>query len=551
MDKKPDYMDIVINFHQGDQFSAKLLLELLIAVDEGIKCNYYLQYGDDIETLKISRTLLKFMNYKNAYFSNQLPEIKIPQNMVESAPNQKQYNGNHTDRTITKKFRQLQWNLCIFKYIHKLNFFLLLEPDSIILKTKWLKDIYSGWKDYDWPISGHLKRGRIKNEYIPTHWAGSSIYNSDMLRKLDLEKYFYERYPNPWWPLRNESDTVTANICFSGPVFSGYDISYDYFLFGLYWKNKTGSNNPYEWPLHQIPNRQDLIFCDTHTKMKAQEIFMEFADKLPLMHGIKSNKIRKKMINHFNVSRNKKITNYPLGGPASSPVSNLNDNSFSIGEFKNKFSDQRCFIIGNGPSLNKINMKLLENEYTIGLNRIYLNYENMEFEPTFYCVVNPYVIEQFAKDIDMLNSIKFIRSTSKHYIKNRSGVFFVDSLPGNDFNQNFESLSWFEGWTVTYCAMQLAFYLGFKAVILIGVDHYFKDSGFPNKLVTAKADDINHFNPGYFSKGIKWQYPDLENSERSYKIAKNVFENHGKTILDATIDGRLKLFFKVKYLTLF
>ena len=71
----------------------------------------------------------------------------------------------------------------LYQRSHKLNFFLLLEPDSIILKTKWLKDIYSGWKDYDWPISGHLKRGRIKNEYIPTHWAGSSIYNSDMLRR--------------------------------------------------------------------------------------------------------------------------------------------------------------------------------------------------------------------------------------------------------------------------------------------------------------------------------------------------------------------------------
>lgn len=99
----------------------------------------------------------------------------------------------------------------------------------------------------------------------------------------------------------------------------------------------------------------------------------------------------------------------------------------TIKNLKDKFLNKRCFIIGNGPGLNKTNMKLLKNEYTIGLNRIYLNYENMVFEPTFYCVTNPSVIEQFAQEIDKVNSIIFIRKESKDLIKNGRNTFFVDN----------------------------------------------------------------------------------------------------------------------------
>lgn len=552
MNTKTDHMNVVINFHKGDQYSAKLLLELLLLVDEGIECSYYLQYGDEIATLKTYETCLKFLNHKKAYFSNKLPQIKVPEEMMLNDPNQLRYEGNHTNRSRMQKLKHLQWNLCVYKYIQELESFLMVEPDSVILKHGWLNDIHSGWKDYEGPIFGHLKKGKIKNEYIPTHWAGSSLYNCTMLKELDLEKYFYERYPNPWWPYRNEKDTVLADNCFWGPMFSGYDITYDYFLFGLYWKEKTGSNDPYQWPLQKIPNRQDLIFCDFNTKMTTQEIFNQFAEKLPLMHGIKSNEIREKMIKQFASSDVIKNTyGYDLSGPASSPAAKRNDTFFNIGDLKDKFLNERCFIIGNGPSLNKTNMKLLKSEYTIGLNRIYLNYANMEFEPTFYCVVNPNVIEQFAHEIDKINSIKFIRKESKGLIKNRWNVFFVDSLLGHDFNQNFESLGWYEGWTVTYCAMQVAFYLGFKTVILIGVDHYFKEAGEPNKLVTANAIDSNHFHPDYFGKGTKWQYPDLEHSEKSYNIAKKVYMENGRMILDATIGGKLKLFPKVDYLSLF
>jgi len=211
------------------------------------------------------------------------------------------------------------------------------------------------------------------------------------------------------------------------------------------------------------------------------------------------------------------------------------------------FAGKRCFIIGNGPSLKKTPMKLLTDEYTIGLNRIYLNYDSMGFEPTFYCAVNRYVVEQFYGEIDRLNSIKFLRKEAERLIRNRWNTFFMESYGVHHFNPDLETLQWCEGWTVTFCAMQVAFYLGFETVILVGVDHSFEGVGEPNKLVIATGVDENHFHPEYFGKNVKWQYPDLKRSEISYAVAKEVYEKKGRLILDATIGGNLKIFPRVDF----
>ena len=107
------------------------------------------------------------------------------------------------------------------------------------------------------------------------------------------------------------------------------------------------------------------------------------------------------------------------------------------------------------------------------------------------------------------------------------------------------------GATVTYVAMQLAYHLGFRQVILVGVDHSFTTQGRPHEAVVSHGDDPNHFSPQYFGKGFRWQLPDLETSEIAYRLARRAFEADGREILDATVGGRLTVFPKVEYLSLF
>jgi hypothetical protein len=215
--------------------------------------------------------------------------------------------------------------------------------------------------------------------------------------------------------------------------------------------------------------------------------------------------------------------------------------------FRNRHEGERCFIIGNGPSLNKMDLTPLKDEITFGLNRIYLLFEKMGFHTTYFVSVNQYVIQQSAEEIERLNSPKFIRWDSREHINFDSDTIFIRSRSGPRFCHDVSRQGVWEGMTVTYVAMQLAYYMGFSEVILIGVDHNFKTKGEPSKLVVSKGDDPDHFDPDYFGKDINWQLPDLETSEKAYTLAKKAYLNSGRKILDATVGGKLTIFPKVRY----
>jgi len=219
--------------------------------------------------------------------------------------------------------------------------------------------------------------------------------------------------------------------------------------------------------------------------------------------------------------------------------------------YKNIHQGKRCVIIGNGPSLNKMDLSFLKNEISFGLNRIYLGFEKWNFMPTYYVSVNKLVIEQSMNEILKIPVPKFIALAGLPYLPVGHNVIALKTagLPLDDvtpFSVDPHERIW-EGFTVTFVALQLAYYMGFGEVVLIGVDHHFSDSGPANREVISQGDDHNHFHPKYFGKGVSWHLPDLINSEVAYRVAKIAFEADGRRIIDATVDGKLTIFPKVDY----
>lgn len=228
----------------------------------------------------------------------------------------------------------------------------------------------------------------------------------------------------------------------------------------------------------------------------------------------------------------------------------LAESNLSLAQFRDKHRGQRCVIIGNGPSLNKMDLSFLKNEITFGMNRIYLLFDKWDFRPTYYVSVNPLVIEQSAGEIYKITSPKFLSLNGLPYVQNHRDNIFLQSVRRPSFSTDPRTGLW-EGHTVTYVAMQLAYFMGFSEVILIGVDHYFKTKGAPNKEIVSQGTDENHFHPDYFGKGVRWQLPDLERSEMAYRLAKQAFEAAGRRIIDATVDGHLTIFPKADYREIF
>jgi hypothetical protein len=217
-------------------------------------------------------------------------------------------------------------------------------------------------------------------------------------------------------------------------------------------------------------------------------------------------------------------------------------------KFRDCHHGERCFIIGNGPSLKRTDLRLLKDEITFGLNRIYLLFDELDFQTTYFVVINTLVIDQCAEDIRRLSLPKFVTWRGRGWLLDDADVCFLDTdyTPPATFSKDVTKRV-FEGSTVTYVAMQLAFFMGFQEVILIGVDHSFSTKGPANITVTSDGEDNDHFSSNYFGKGFRWQLPDLEASELAYRMAREAFESEGRRILDATIDGKLTVFPKVDY----
>jgi hypothetical protein len=213
---------------------------------------------------------------------------------------------------------------------------------------------------------------------------------------------------------------------------------------------------------------------------------------------------------------------------------------------------KRCFIIGNGPSLKDMDLEKLRNEFTFGLNRIYLLFPRLGFTTTYLVSVNDLVLEQCADEMRQLHFPKFLTWRARRWFLDDPQANFIDT----DFTgpENFSGDAagrLFEGFTVTFVALQLAFFMGFDQIILIGVDHNFTTQGAPNATVVSAGDDPNHFTPGYFGKGFRWQLPDLEGSERAYRLARKAYAEAGRRVVDATVGGKLTIFPKVDYTLLF
>jgi hypothetical protein len=209
-----------------------------------------------------------------------------------------------------------------------------------------------------------------------------------------------------------------------------------------------------------------------------------------------------------------------------------------LNQYRDRYYGKKAVIACNGPSLLKSDLSLLEGVFTFGLNKIDLLFDKSDFRPACIVAVNPYVIEQNTAFYNSTKIPLFLDSCATRKVLNRDDVAFLHSSIQNKFAQDC-SISIYQGYTVTFVAMQLAFHMGFTKVAVIGCDHSFTTKGIPNTTVISGAEDPNHFDPQYFAGGVEWQLPDLYASAASYDLAKSVYQSDGRELVNCTEGGEL------------
>lgn len=217
-------------------------------------------------------------------------------------------------------------------------------------------------------------------------------------------------------------------------------------------------------------------------------------------------------------------------------------------KFEDIHKGEDCFIIGNGPSIGKMDLSVLNNFHVFGLNKIHLIFEKYALALDYHVAVNPLVIEQTYHQLSngTYGCPSFLSyHASKGFTYSSKSVHRLLTNGKWSFYRKITD-QMCEGYTVTYVAMQIAFYMGFQRVFLIGVDHSFKQEGKANEKQIYAGDDQNHFHPDYF-KGMAWHTADIEGNEASYALAKHQFHAAGREIFDATVNGKLTIFEKIDF----
>ncbi len=215
-------------------------------------------------------------------------------------------------------------------------------------------------------------------------------------------------------------------------------------------------------------------------------------------------------------------------------------------QYKDKHKGQDCFIIGNGPSLKHMDLAPLRERYTFGQNKIFLLFDKVDLDLSYLVSVNKLVIEQSAREFEAMKCPVFLSYTAaKGVVAEQPNIERLHTLNLWSFYEDI-SQPICEGNTVTYVSLQIAYYMGFKRVFLIGVDHSFKQSGQSHETQVYKGDDENHFHPDYF-KGQQWQLADVYGSEVSYHLAYYFYQKDDRQIFDATPNGKLEVFPKLSF----
>ena len=88
-----------------------------------------------------------------------------------------------------------------------------------------------------------------------------------------------------------------------------------------------------------------------------------------------------------------------------------------------------AWIIGTGPSLNKIDIKKLKNHHTMSFNRAYIAFKDWGFDPTYYLSIDSNDLRSMYKDLNKVileSNVKafFIADCSDN--ANHTSIHFQD-----------------------------------------------------------------------------------------------------------------------------
>lgn len=224
-----------------------------------------------------------------------------------------------------------------------------------------------------------------------------------------------------------------------------------------------------------------------------------------------------------------------------------------IRKLKGIHAGEKCFIVATGPSLTIHDLEMLKGHMSISMNSIVLSYEKTDWRPSYYAVQDCGVVSNiFSQGYDLWKILDIDKTIIAHFVNKKfyvpkgAKIYYLD-LEGHDFDYEEYSPSpkpakfsddcfsrVYDGYTITYSCIELAVYMGFTEIYLLGVDCNFtgkNDHAFGYTVTGSSLYEMTNKNDILRIRMIN-----------SYTAAKKYADSHGIKIFNATRGGKLEVF---------
>ncbi len=235
----------------------------------------------------------------------------------------------------------------------------------------------------------------------------------------------------------------------------------------------------------------------------------------------------------------------------------LNNNGRRLMEMKDCHKGERCFLIGNGPSLSPEDLHLLKDEYTFGTNMVYKIFDQTDWRPSFHCVSDSIYATKLRDEL--YNNVKSplftIEKTYHKMTKRTLDTTYVHTIASERYKVRGNIFAYcMVKATVLSLAAEFAFHMGFSEIYLLGVDctnPHAAGGHFTDNYTTKEIaqTDISRIKTRMNKENVTTEQIGEHIIDRSlfvYRLLKKYADRHGIKIYNATRGGNLEVFPRVR-----
>ena len=218
-----------------------------------------------------------------------------------------------------------------------------------------------------------------------------------------------------------------------------------------------------------------------------------------------------------------------------------NDKRFAkIKELKKKYDGERCFIVATGPSLTIADLETISGEYSFSMNSICKLFDQTTWRPTYFGIQDSLVYEKLEstilKDVKcpilVGSNLKDDFAIPEEFIEFPFNHYYHEAQKDiNNYYVNFSDDCYaivYDGYSVTYSLLQIAIYMGFKEIYLLGTDCNY-ELGKKNHIVDSGYVDPN-------------AYSSYKRLMVGYEMLKEYIDQHDVKVVNCTRGGKLEIF---------